>query len=41
MTLLPVLQELVTGEIVEGWTELRLPPLALVVFTSMLPGGRP
>ena len=33
-----VLQELVTGEIVAGWMELRLPPLALVVFVGMLPG---
>ena len=35
-----VLQELVTGKIVASWTELQLSPLGLVVFTSMLSGGR-
>ena len=40
-TPLPVFQELVTGEILAGWTELRLSSLTLVVFASMRPGGLP
>ena len=38
---LAVLQDLVTGEIVAGWTELQLSPVALVVFAGLLPGGGP
>ena len=38
---MPVLQELVTKEIVAGWTNLRLSPIALVVFAGMRPGLSP